>query len=157
MKQPSFDIAEAERWFAMSLNNRVWDWLESGVIAEPTDAIVHAAHASYHYWLQAGDVVNEIRAACLVANVHAAVGSSQPATIYAQRCVALAEREREQCTDRDLAFAHDCLARAMATGRDSRASAQKKRAREVGDQIADADDKKVFDDWFENGIWHALS
>lgn len=145
--QPDFDTDAAHRWFAIELNNAIWDWLETNTSAEPTDSIVHAAHASYHHWKQVGTVINEARAAVVVANVHATVGSGDAAHIWASECLRLLEQAGDQAQDWDWAFAHDSLARALALQSSPEAAAQAATATAAGEAIAEPGDKQVFDNW----------
>ena len=151
MADPSLDTAAAHRWFAIETNNAVWAWLEAlptASTASPADPILHAAHASYFHWSQIGTVINQARAASLVANVHATLGSSSLATAFANECFELLDQAGDDATDWDLAFAHDSLARAYAASGRADAADQHARARAAGDAIADPEDKAVFDDWF---------
>lgn len=148
MPEPAFDVATAHRWFAVEANNAVWGWLESGATADPTDPIVHAAHASCHHWLHAGTAIHHARAASLLANVHAAVGNGAAALTYAGECAQLLVRAGTDATDWDAAFAADSLARALRTAGDPTAADHRAKARAAGDAIVDPGDKQVFNDWF---------
>jgi len=148
MADPTFDVDTAHRWFAMDLNNATWTWLETHTEASATDPAIHAAHASYHHWRQVGGVINNARAASLVANVHAACGNGSIALALAHECFDLLDQAGDDATDWDLAFAHDSLWRALAALDDPGAQAQRATARRHGDAIADPASKQVFDDWF---------
>ncbi|MEO8498707.1 MAG: hypothetical protein ABI614_26900 [Planctomycetota bacterium] len=57
----------------------------------------------------------------------------------------------------DGAFAYDALARAhAAAGENKQASIVQAKARELGNKIADKDDKAFFDKWHGAGNWHGL-
>jgi len=156
MAEPSFDVAAADRWFAIELNNATWAWLDAHETGNPIDPIVHAAHASYHHWRQAGTVIHQARAASLVSNVHSTVGNADLAKALALECLRLIDEAGEEATDWDFAFAHDSLARSLAAAGDPGAVEQRATARRAGDAIHEADDKEVFDDWFGRGNWHGI-
>ena len=87
---PPFDIKEGHKWFAIALNNSVWDALESPSRSADQDMMmVHAAHASCYHWLQSGGPEHHARAECLVANVYAVLGNSSAALEHGNRCLQL--------------------------------------------------------------------
>jgi hypothetical protein len=128
--------------------------------------------------MQVGNMVNHARALCLVANAEAAYGDPGSAMEYAQSCLdaVYAEslyRDSEQPADWDIAFAHDVRARACAavwraemarTVPDQQlaqqlfqeANRQRAKARELGEAIAEAEDKRMFKQWFAGGNWHGI-
>jgi len=158
MSEPPFDKEQANRWFAVQLNNRAWDLLEA---AQRTDAecdeLVHVAHASVYHWLRAGNAVNQARAMCLLGNAYSALERGPEALRYAGQCVELTEKHAADVADWDFAFAYDCQARAnAAAGNRPEAESLKSKAAEYGQRIADADDQKFFDQWFASGNWHGI-
>ena len=158
MNEPPFDRPKAHRWFAVQLNNRAWDLLESaGRSDAESGEMVHTAHASVFHWLQVGTGANHCRALCLLGNVYAALGRGEEAARYAGQCLALTNSGLEGLADWDFAFAYDCLARATAAKGDvAEAGELKRKARAAGDRIADAEDKQFFDQWFAGGEWHGV-
>ena len=158
MADPPFDLSKANRWFAVELNNSVWDWLEAEDYSQPqAERFVHAAHASCYHWLQAGAAVNHQRGECLVANAHAAAGNGAAAMLHAQRAVELAQEHAEELADWDFAFTYDALARALAASGDhDQARAARRQARDYAEKIAEEDDKKFFEQWHGAGNWHGL-
>ena len=159
MDEVPFDVAKVHRWFAVELNNRAWDLLESGKWTdEEAEVMLHGAHASCYHWLQIGRVENHARALCLIANVYAALGLGSDALRHAQHCVGLVEENADELADWDQAFAHDCLARAQAAdGQAGEALQSRHRARDLGDRIAVPEEKEIFDKWFAAGNWHGIS
>ncbi len=155
---PPFDVAAAHRWFAARLNNRTWELLESpDRSADESEEMVHAAHAACHHWREVGTVAHQARAECLLANVYAALRRGSSALRHAGRCVDLTEAHAGDMTDWDLAFAYDCLARATAaSGSAEEARGLKRRARDAGDAIAEAEERSMFDRWFAAGNWHGI-
>lgn len=96
-------------------------------------------------------MINQARAASLVANVHSTVGNAGLALAMAHQCIALTEEAGSEAQDWDVAFAQDSLARALAAAGDPGAAEQRAAARRAGDDIDDAEDKQVFDEWFDRG------
>ncbi len=159
MSNPAFDKAAAHKWFAVELNNATWDWLDAEDYESPSaERMVHAAHASCYHWLQVGGAASHARAECLVANVHAAIGDGSGAIRHALRCVELTQVHAGDLSDWDWAFAYDALARAhAAAGDNEQASSVRLQAGELGNKIADKDDKAFFDKWHCAGNWHDLA
>lgn len=147
-----FDIEKAHRWFAIEANNGTWDLLEKADRTREDDRnLVHIAHTSAFHWVKVGNETNVARAACMVANAHAAVGDGHAALRHGKHCVELTEAHPDKMTDWDLAFAYDALARATkVAGETKKAADLKTKARELGDAIADPGDKSIFDGWFSN-------
>jgi len=156
---PPFDIKEGHRWFAIALNNSVWDALESTSRSAGQDMmIVHAAHASCYHWLQAGGPEHHARAECLVANVYAMLGNFSAALQHGNRCLQLIEKHSQSIADWDRAFAYDCLARATAAaGQSDEARQLRNKAQQLGETIVGAEERKVFLQWFASGNWHGIS
>ena len=156
MTPPPFDQAVVHRWFGATLNNMLWDWLESNErSADRAGELIHAAHASAYHWRQVGTVANQARSECLVANVYAASGLGDAALRHARRCVALLEATSGAIEDWDRAFALDALARAHAAAGDvDQAQRIRQQARAAGDAIAGAEERQMFDRWFTTG-WPA--
>ena len=149
MNETPVDTEKIHRWFAVECNNRAWDLLENKRTAEEDLELVHIAHASAHHWAKGGNVLNHARAECVVANAHAALGDGSAAMRHAKLCLQLNEANGDDCTDWDRAFAADALARATAAIGDADGAAElKAKARELGDAIAEAGNKQVFDAWF---------
>jgi len=159
MPEPPFDMSVAHRWFAVELNNTAWDWLEAEDYDDPSvERMMHAAHASCYHWLQVGGAANHVRAECLVANVHAAIGDGPGAIRHALRCVELTQANAGEVADWDWAFAYNVLARAhAAAGKNKQASIVRMQARELGNKISDKEDKAFFDKWHRAGNWHDLA
>ena len=152
MPDPPFEREAAHKWFAIELNNSSWGLLEKADrTADESDDLIHGAHASCFHWKKAGNHVNHCRALCLVANAYTSVGIGNAALQFANRCVEMIEAKSDDYEDWDIAFAVDAQARAcLVSGDQANADAYRANSRELGDAIAGAEDKKVFDDWFEN-------
>ena len=146
MAEAPFDLPRAQRWFAVEFNNLAWDLLEKpGRSAEETERMIHAAHASVHHWLAAGDLLSHLRGIVLLANVYAGAGLSECALRYASRALALSDQAGETQTTFDRATALACAARAHFVA-ENREEMQQflQLAHQVADKL-DADDRAVFD------------
>ena len=158
MNEPGFDPAQAGKWFAIEANNRAWDLLEKQdrTTGEDTE-LLHAAHAACHHWRGVGTETHHARAECLVALANAELGLAESAVRQSQCCLELVQSYPDLMQDWDVAFAYDCAARAQAAaGQRSLALELKTQARDHGDRICDAEDRKLFDQWFGSGCWHGL-
>lgn len=136
---------------AKSIHGEVWSLLEKQNRTEDENRrMVHAAHASLYHWLHAGAAVNEQRGEWLIARVYATLGRAESALDHAQRCRAITEEHSDEMKDFDIAYAFEGLARAYAlAGQADEAARFKKQAREAGNAIADAEDRKIFDHDYE--------
>jgi hypothetical protein len=142
-------MAVDHRRLGVDLFNHTWTYLER---AERTpaevDAMLHAAYASRYHWSQASEEArHQARGEWLLARVLAVAGLADSAVFHAERCLDWCERGAVE--DWDLAFAHEALARAhAAAGHGDVADRHKHLARELGDAIADPEDREHFDrDW----------
>jgi len=137
--------ADEQRDLAKSLYGRVWTLLETdGRKPEQDDEMIHAAHASRFHWGEVGGPEHRARGEWQCSRVYSVLGRGEPAIYHAARCLQICEQHA--MGDWDLAFAYEALARAHATAGSSDQSARyKELAREAGDQIADAEDREVFE------------
>lgn len=146
MATPPFDIKIAHRWFAVELNNLAWDLAEAGQRSPAdTERMIHAAHGACFHWLQVGDLLNHLRAQCLLANAYARAGLAEPVIRHAERCVALSTEAGKQQTAFDRATAHGCAALAYAVaGQIDKARAQHTLARSAAEAFDDPSEMPTF-------------
>jgi hypothetical protein len=137
------------RQLGVDLFNRTWTYLDQGErTPDEVDAMLHAAYASRYHWSRASEEArHQARGEWLLARVLVVAGLPDAARFHAQRCLDWCERGDVE--DWDSAFAHEALARAHAAAGDSEQAARHKQlARELGDAIADPEDRAQFDgDW----------
>lgn len=108
------------------------------------DEMLHAAHASRHHWGQIGEPVNFARGEWQCARVYAVLKRAEPAHYHAQRSLAICVEHN--IGDFDLAFAYEALARAAMVADDEEEMRRYlELAREAGKNIAEEDDKQIFD------------
>jgi hypothetical protein len=150
---------EIHRALGKSTHGQVWGLLEKTDRKPDDDYLMqHAAHASLYHWLQAGTGVHAQRGEWLVAHVYTVLGLGETALRHAQRCVDLTGWHKTEMLDFDLAYAYEGLARAYALLGDRQESTKyKAKARQLGDQIADPEDKGIFDADFSAGDWYGIS
>ena len=93
----------------------------------------------------------------LISHVYAVLGDGRNALQWAQTCATLTDEHAGETRDFDVAYAQEALARAhAATGHPDEARRHHGLARTLGDQIADAEDRKIFDADFGAGPWFGV-
>ena len=147
MANPPFDVTIAHRWFAVELNNLAWDLAEAETASQAhVERMIHAAHAACFHWLEVGDLLNHLRAQCLLATAYARAGLAEAAVRHAQRCVGLSGEAGERQTTFDRAAAHGCASLAFAgAGRIDEARAQHELARAAAAGFADPSEAPAFE------------
>jgi hypothetical protein len=107
------------------------------------DELIHAAHASRHHWGEIGTAANLARGEWQVSRVYTTLGRAEPAIYHARRCLAYCEGAPDALEDWDLPYAYEALARAHALAGDTgEAGHFAARARELGAQVQDAEDRE---------------
>lgn len=135
---------EQHRQLAVDLFNHVWTLLEAPErTPEEEDEMIHAAHASRHHWAEVGTTANLARGEWQVSRVYATLGRAEPAMYHASRCFACCESNPDELEQWDLPYAYEALARASSiAGNTEEAQQFAARARELGGQIEDDDDRE---------------
>ncbi|HQY89344.1 MAG TPA: hypothetical protein PK402_11845, partial [Tepidisphaeraceae bacterium] len=110
--------------FAIECNNEAWRLLESASpSSDEIDRMIHLAHASCFHWLNAGDLLNHLRAQNLLATAYTKANMPTCAVRHAERCLELSREAGEKQTAFDRAMVHGCAAKAFRlAGRASDAS-----------------------------------
>lgn len=149
MKDPTFDLPTAHRWFAASLNNQAWDLLETPTrSAEQNELMRNTAHAAARHWWDVGDTIHRQRAECLLAQVHAALAEPAAAMHHALRSLELMVDAGSSIESIDRVFTHDAAARAChldnQTEETDRHRAEAESAR---NSITDPTDRRIATDW----------
>jgi hypothetical protein len=134
-----------QRELAKTLFGRVWTLLETeGRTREQEDEMIHAAHASRFHRGEVGGPEHQARGEWQCSRVYAVLGRGEPAIHHAGRCLEICEENG--IGDWDVAFAYEALARAhTAAGNRGEADRYKELARQADEQIADEEDREVFD------------
>lgn len=138
------DVAAAHRRHAVECNNLAWSLSEQGARSAAEDEdMLNAAHASAFHWSRAGNELNAARAWMLLGRVHALLGNGREALRYARQSHDYLVAHDPP--DWELAFAHAVLAHAAwAAGDGTLHALHHAKARELGEAIADAEDRSIF-------------
>lgn len=130
------------RQLGVDLYNETWRLMES---RGDDELVLHMAHASAYHWRQAPECKpkNRARSEWLCSRVYTVLGRAEPALYHAKRCLEICRADPESMEDWDLPFAHEALARAYrVAGNDVEVRDQEQRARELGEQLADPEDRE---------------
>jgi hypothetical protein len=146
MAEATFDLPRAQRWFAVECNNAAWDLLEkSSRTADETDRMLHAAHASVHHWLAAGNDLNRLRGMVLLANVYASAELAEGAIRFARQALSLSNAAGETQSAFDRATALAAATRAYSVSGDrARANEFFALAQQAAEKL-EPDERPVFD------------
>ena len=145
MPPPTFDLATAQRWFAIEANNAAWDLVEASTRSrEDTERMLSAAHAARWHWGAVGNALNALRCESLLAAAYLAADQAELSLHYAQRCLSQLS-DCDAATPFDRAGAHASVACALATlDRRKEALDHYAQAKQHAAEL-DADDREVFD------------
>jgi len=156
--ETTYSMQQAQEKLAKMYFNSVWDLLEkTDRTPEDDEAMIHAAHASCYLWMQVGTPVNHQRGEWQVARVYTILGHYAAALRHANCCLELTDKHPELMQDFDIAFAYECVARANAiAGNRQVATKYIELAEQAGQDIKDPDDRKVFFDNFNSGLWNGM-
>lgn len=147
MNTPPFDEPRAHRWFAVELNNLAWELVEAGQ-RSPADneRMIHAAHGACFHWQQVGNLLNHVRAQCLLATAYVRAGLPESAVRHAERCLSLSREAGDTQTAFDRATAHGCASVAYSlAGRRDDAVSQHHLARAAAEHSDDPSERPVFE------------
>jgi uncharacterized protein YndB with AHSA1/START domain len=138
---------------AIDANNSVWELLD----ADSPDAseLLGRSYAAAYHWARAADrtAANAARASWLLSRCHVVLGHGELALHHADECAAIVADAG--LDDFDLGYAHEARARALAAlGRHHEAAAELAAARSV--EVADADDRKIFESDLASPPWFGL-
>lgn len=153
-----YTLEEAHREFGKQLNNRVWQLLGNQERTPAEDEeMVYAAFASHYHWMQVGTEVNQQRGEWMIAHVHTVLGEADLAVKHANRCLELTSQFKDQMADFDVAYAYEGVARANAlAGKSETARKYLEMAKNAGDEIANEEDKEIFQGDIESGEWYGI-
>ena len=142
------DIRKWQRWFAVECNNRAWRLSEAPArsTAENTE-MLDAAHAAAFHWRKVGTEIHAARAEMLLAHVHALLGHSDLAMKHANASFrSITSRESPEW---ELAFAHAILAHSASVAGDAEMHSRHHAfAKELGESLANAEEREIFDATF---------
>ncbi len=147
------------RKLAIETNQRTWKLLENPARSPAeNEEMVHSAHASLWHWLKAGTGVHHQRGVWLVSRVCTELGRTTEARRYLDQTLDLTRAHKDGLADFDFAFAEALAARVAALeGQMDAARKHYTEARQLGDALPDAEDRKVFFDQLHAGAWFGLT
>ena len=136
---------DERRQLAVDLFNETWTLMEKTDRTPDEDLrMLHMAHASRFHWGEIGTAAHRNRGEWQVSRVYTVLGRAEPAVFHAQACLRICEEN--DIRDWELAFAHEALARAyLVAGDRERTNRHLEKARELGELIADLEDKALLD------------
>lgn len=154
----TYTIDEAHKYFAKSINGRVWELLEKPNRSQSdNDELLYAAHACTYHWKFVGTAVNQQRGEWLISRVHVVLGHGLEALRHAERCFELTKSNKDLMKDFDVAYAFEGLARAHAMIGDQKMAEEfLTLAEQAGSTISNEEDKSIFMNDFDGGDWYGL-
>jgi tetratricopeptide (TPR) repeat protein len=157
-EEKKFTLTEAHKEFAKKTNGRIWKLLDQENRSQvENDELLYAAYASCYHWLKVGTGVHQQRGEYLIAKVYVSLNVPEQALHHAKRCLALTEQHQDEMKDFDIAFAYECVARAYAmNGDEAEAIKYYELAKKAGNEIKNAEDKKIFDNDLAGGNWFGI-
>jgi DNA-binding transcriptional MerR regulator len=135
------------RRLGVDLFNKTWTLMEKDDRdRDEDDELLHCAHASAYHWMHVGTPANRARSEWQCSRMYAVLGRAEPALYHARRCLELCESNPDALEDWDRPFAHEALARAHGLAGDAaEASRHAELARELGERIADPEDRRLLE------------
>jgi tetratricopeptide (TPR) repeat protein len=148
-------LEETHLQFAKNTNKRVWDLLEQPERSVTEDEeMLLAAYTSLYHWTKAGTTVHFQRGCWMLSRVYLTLNREDDALEWALKCQEISEKVPVEMEVFDLAFAQEGLARAYAlTGDLVKVKKHYDLAVELGENIKDPEDKKIFLNDLQGGNW----
>ena len=155
----TYTLDEAHKYFAQSINGRVWELLQQPERSQAdNDEMLYAAYACTYHWKFVGTAVHQQRGEWLISHVHVVLGNAKEALKHAERCFELTESNKDIMKDFDIAYAYEGLARAYAmSGDQNKATGFFDLAQKAGNAIADEEDRSIFIGDFQASAWYGIS
>jgi hypothetical protein len=137
------------RRFAVDANNRAWSLAEKTELTPAEEReLLYAAYASAHHWSKIGTEEQFARAELLLGQAHARLGQSSLAMKFATG--AFTSITSRDAAPWEIAFAHAVLANAAAaSGNWELHREHYETAKELGDTLADPEDRQIFHKTFD--------
>jgi tetratricopeptide (TPR) repeat protein len=147
MPEPDFDLPKAHRWFAIEMNNRAWDLVETTErTPDETDEMIEAAYAAAIHWRHVGTPLNSLRAECLLATACACAGKAEAAIHHAEKCLRSSYEVGDEQSDFDRASVYGAAAKSYACGGNrEKAREHYERASHYVPLLSDTADQKAWE------------
>ena len=154
-----YTLPEAQEMFAKSSFNGIWPVLDKEDRSELEDEeMLLRAFTSMYHWTQIGTQVQRQRGCWMISKAYQALGRGELALEWAQKCQDITEEYPQEMQDFDLAFAQESLARANALlGELEQAQTHYQSAVDLGREIADPEDREIFEGDLLGGEWYGLT
>ena len=155
------DLGDIHRWFGVHLNNEAWAAIDNQALS-PTDPptqreeALYRAYASAYHWRQVGHPMNHGRGEHLISRTAVLVGFADLAIRHATRYLELIDAHPDLAEDWDHAFAHEAMARALASSGDSRARAERLEAERLCALIAEDEERVIVEAELAREPWFGL-
>jgi len=152
-------LKEKHLEFAKSTNNRVWELLEKQDRTPKDDEdMLLASFSPLYHWKHAGSAVHTQRGCWMISRAYLALDRAEQSKEWALKCLEVTENNPGEMAEFDLAYAQEGLARVYALiGDYTLAQQHYDLALELGDQIKDPEDQKIFRDDLNGWDWNEFS
>jgi hypothetical protein len=144
-KPPEFDLEQAHHFFAADCFNRTWHYIDKpSRTLEEGHAMLMLSMASLWHWTQRRDVTptNLSVGFWQVSRVYALLGQAENARQFG--LLALRESQKDGVPPFYLGYSYEALARSeVVAGDRTKADAYLALARQAGDMVTDAEEKKM--------------
>jgi hypothetical protein len=150
---------DLHRWFAVELNNTLWDLLDECSPATPLadpERTLYQAYAACFHWMCAGTVVNHGRGEYGIAWAALAAGRHELAAHHARRYAELIDAEPGAFADWDRALSAEISARVAAACGAADAAGRKAEAHALAEAVADQEERAVVLDRFAREPWSGV-
>ena len=152
----SFDVEQAQRWFAVENNHQAWELIESTPDYLHASELLARVYASHRHWFEVGGALEKQRAEHLVATAVSFLGIVSLSVHHADACIKLSDANGDAQTAFDRAAALECLARSHACAGLADAASRRETARQAGKLIKNAEERAVFERILNSGPWFGL-
>jgi hypothetical protein len=143
---------DLHRFFAVELNNTLWDLLDDYPPRDPERTLYQAYAACFH-WLHAGTVANHGRGEYGIAWAALAAGRIETAAHHARRYAELIDANPGAFADWDRAFCAEVRARVAAASGAPDAADRKAAAGKLAESLSDDEDRAVVRDRLAREPW----
>lgn len=155
-QEDKYSLEDAQLKFAKSIWNKIWQLLEKeDRTASENEDLILSAFASLYHWKQVGTEVNLQRGYWMLSRVYQTLGDAAQSLDWALKCLEITREHPAVMQDFDLAYAQEGLARSYALSGDlSKAGEHFRAAVNQGQQIADPEDREIFQGDLNSGNWY---
>lgn len=158
-EENTYTIEEANQHFAIQYNNNIWNLLsKTDKTDDDYNEMINLAHASLLHWSKSSKCkkVNLQRGEYMIAMTYIYAERAEPALYHAQRCFKLSEEYKNRMKDFDIAYAYLIMSGALnISGLKEESQRYLQQAKELGETIADQEDKNIFLSDLNSSFWNS--